>query len=252
MHICCTQFSLMLCLPNTRWRQGTLHLVAVSAAMTSSRLYENGITDFLEAGRGSMLAMPATLCSPAAAVPTEKVEATVKEKVGVGNGKDAAVKAPTGTVVARLRPFGGNGSSAKATDGGTSEVRCHRCGKKGHWRIDCTEELCSRCHGRGHAAGVCPTSKKEAVLTASDDDDGYDTVEASAFKAGEIGECGNVSGRKGEGESAWQVGDEAWFCDSRTSTHMTPSADGMINYRVQFETAQCCRLNPHNRRIWRY
>ena len=113
-HTCCTQFSLTLCLPNTRWRQGTLHLVTVSAAMTSSRLYEVGITDFLEAGRrGPMMAMPAMLCSPAAArvatekgpaaVPTTKVEAAEKEKVDVGNGKDAAVKAPTRTVVARPR-----------------------------------------------------------------------------------------------------------------------------------------------------
>ena len=114
MTTCCTQFSLMLCLPNTRWRQGTLHLVTESAAMTSSRLYENGITDFPEAGkRGPMLAMPAMLCSPAvamvaaekgpAAVPTGKVEAAEKEKVDTGDGKDAAVKAPTGTVVARPR-----------------------------------------------------------------------------------------------------------------------------------------------------
>ena len=72
---------------------------------------------------------------------------------------------------------GGDGSSAKAADGGTSEVRCHRCGKKGHWRIDCTEEQCSRCHGRRHATDVCPTSKEEAVLAASDDDDNCDTVE---------------------------------------------------------------------------
>ena len=36
--------------------------------------------------------------------------------------------------------------------------------------------------------------------------------------------------KKGEGESAWQVGDEAWLCDSGASTHMTPSAYGMINY----------------------
>ena len=77
---------------------------------------------------------------------------------------------------------GGDGSSAKAADGGTSEVSCHRCGKKGHWRIDCTEELCSRCHGRGQAAGVCPTSEEEAVLTASDDDSGDDTVQASASR----------------------------------------------------------------------
>ena len=77
-------------------------------------------------------------------------------------------------------------------------MRCYRCGKKGHWRVDCTEELCSRCHGRGHAADVRPSSKKEAVLAASnddDDDDGDDdddTVKASAFTAGEAGECSDV------------------------------------------------------------
>ena len=36
--------------------------------------------------------------------------------------------------------------------------------------------------------------------------------------------------------SAWQVGDEAWRCDSGESTSMTPSADGMINYKE-------CNLN---------
>ena len=117
-------------------------------------------------------------------------------------------------------------------------MRCYRCGKKGHLRVECTEKLCSRCHGRGHAADVCPTSK-EAVLAASDDDDDYDTVEASAFKAGETGDCSDVLGKKGEGESASQVGDEAWLCDSGASTHMAPSADGMINYRVQYETVHC-------------
>ena len=126
---------------------------------------------------------------------------------------------------------GGDGSSAEAAEGGTSEVRCHRCGKKGYWRVDCTEKLCSRCHGRGHAADVCPTPKDGAVLAASDDNVVDDTVEASAFKVGEAGECSDVLGRKGEGESAWQVGDEAWLCDSRASTHMTPSADGMIKFK---------------------
>ena len=63
-----------------------------------------------------MLAMPAMLWSPAAAmvatekgpaaVPTGKVEAAVKEKVDVGDGKDAAEKAPTRTVVARSRLLG--------------------------------------------------------------------------------------------------------------------------------------------------
>ena len=69
------------------------------------------------------------------------------------------------------------------------------------------------------------------MLATSDDDDDSDAVEDSAFKARETGKCSNVSGKKGEGESAWQVGDEAWLCNSGASTHMTPSADGMINCR---------------------
>ena len=44
-----------------------------------------------------------TMFSKAAAVLTEKVEAAVKEKVNIGDGKDAAIKAPTRTVVARPR-----------------------------------------------------------------------------------------------------------------------------------------------------
>ena len=68
------------------------------------------------------------------------------------------------------------------------------------------------------------------MLAASDGDDDYDMVEASAPKAGETGECSHVLGKKGKGGSAWQVGDEARLCDSGASTHMTPSADGMINY----------------------
>ena len=142
--------------------------MTVSAAMTSPRLYENDITDFLEAGkRGPMLVMPAMLCLPAAAmvatekgpaaVPTGKVEAAEKEKCGrrgrQGRGDKGTNEDGGGSAAAA----GGDGSSAKAADGGTSEVRCHGCSKKGHWRIDCTEELCSRCHGRGHADNVCPT-----------------------------------------------------------------------------------------------
>ena len=69
------------------------------------------------------------------------------------------------------------------------------------------------------------------MLAASDDDDDYNTVEASAFKARETGKCKCVSGKKGEGESPWQEGGEAWLCDSGASTDMTPSADCMINYR---------------------
>ena len=64
-------------------------------------------------------------------------------------------------------------------------------------------------------------------------DDGGDdgTVQAPAFKAEEIGECGDGLGRMGEGELAWNVGDEVWIGDSGASTHMTHSADFIINYR---------------------
>ena len=69
------------------------------------------------------------------------------------------------------------------------------------------------------------------MLVVSNDDGDDGTVQASAFNAEEAGECSDGLGRIGEGESAWQVGGEAWLCDSGMSTQMTPSADCMINYR---------------------
>ena len=68
------------------------------------------------------------------------------------------------------------------------------------------------------------------MLAVSDDDHPYDTVEASALKAGEAGECNDVLGRKGEGETAWHIGDEAWLCNRGVSTYMTPSANCITNY----------------------
>ena len=191
------------------------------------------------AGKAAAATMAAGKAAEAAA--TEEVDVGGKHVRGgkgtneVGGGSAAAA--------------GGDGSSARAAEGSTAEARCYRCGKKGHWRADCTEELCnrcqgrtanvcpasaekrcSRCNGRGHAADICPSPKDEAVLAMSNDDDDDGTVQASAFKAEETGECSYVLGRMGEGESAWQV-DDAWLCDSGASTHMTPSADCMINYR---------------------
>ena len=94
--------------------------MTVSAAMTSSRLYESGTTNFLETGgRGPTLAMLVMLCSPAAvaaAVATGKVEAAAKKKVDVGGSKDEAVKAPTRTVVARPRLPAAMAAAPKSRD----------------------------------------------------------------------------------------------------------------------------------------
>jgi len=130
---------------------------------------------------------------------------------------------------------GGNGSSAKATEGSTFIGKCFKCGKKGHRIANCREKRCSGCNGMGHAADVCPAPEAEAVLSMASEvgtrDVDIGTAQASAFKVEETGKCSDGLGRMGEGESAWQVGDEAWICDSGASTHMTPSADCMLNYR---------------------
>ena len=219
-----------------------MHLVTGSAAMTSPRLYETASPTFWKQEREVQGHACHAMFAGGGDGGHGKGASGGAHGTGGGRGKGKGGRRGRqgrggkginedggGSATAA----GGDGSSAKAAVGGTSETRCHRCGKKDHWRIDRTEELCSRCHGRGHAADVCPTSKEEAVLAASDDDADNNIADGSAFKAGEPGERSKVSDRKkrGEGGSAWQVGDEAWLCDSGASTHMTPSADGMINYR---------------------
>ena len=122
------------------------------------KAYDNGITDFLEAGRrGPMLAMPAMLiCRRRRWWPQKRGRRRCrrrrwrprKRKGGrrgrQGRGGESTNEDGGGSAAAA----GGDSSSAKAADGGTSEVRCHKCGKKDHWTIDCTEELCSKDHGR--------------------------------------------------------------------------------------------------------
>ena len=116
-----------------------------------------------------------------------------QERGGKGTDEDGGGSASTA---------GGDGSSTKAAEGSTSEVRYYRWGKKDHWRADCTEELCSQCHGQGHAADVCPSSKKQAVLPASKGDGDSDTAEALAFKAEKMAVEGNDGlGKMGEWES---------------------------------------------------
>ena len=48
------------------------------------------------------------------------------------------------------------------------------------------------------------------MQTVLNDDGDDSTVQASAFKAEETGECSGDLGKMGEGESAWQVGDDIW------------------------------------------
>ena len=79
------------------------------------------------------------------------------------------------------------------------------------------------------------------------DNDG--TVQATAFKAVEPGECGDRFDRMGDGELAWQVGDEAWASDSVASTGMTPSVDHIIR-TIYAQTAHRRRHNVRSRLIW--
>ena len=66
------------------------------------------------------------------------------------------------------------------------------------------------------------------MSSSRNDDQEESTVQASAFKAEETGECSDVSG---EEELAWQVDDMARICHSGASTHVSSSADCVINYR---------------------
>ena len=110
-----------------------------------------------------------------------------------------------------------------------------------------------RCNGRGHATDVCPSLNEEAELEVSIEDDDDGTVEVSAFKAKEAGECSDVSGRMGERESAWQVVDKARLCDSGAFTHMTPAADCKTYFREYIIKITHHRWhNPHHRRVWLY
>ena len=86
---------------------------------------------------------------------------------GRGNGRSGRQghegrggKTPTKSVVARSPLPVAKAAAPKDTKGSNPEARCYRRGKKGQWKADCTEELCSRCQGRGHALGVPASAEK--------------------------------------------------------------------------------------------
>ena len=144
--------------------------------------------------------------------------AAAKEKVDVGDGKHDEAKAPTRSAVARPRLPVALAAAPKPPKVVPPRRDATGVARRAIWKADCTEELCSRCqgrgraadvcpasaekrcsrcNGRGHAADVCPSSNEEAVLAVSSDDGDEDTVQASAFKTEEAGEYGDVLGRMG-------------------------------------------------------
>ena len=185
-----------------------MHLVTVSATVTLSRLSESGTTDFSENKKKDSNAGHAShVMFTGGGGGGRRKGGGGAHGIGGGRGKGKGGrrgqqgrggKSTDEGVGGSVAAAGGVDSSAKTAEGGTSEERGYRRGKKDHWRVDCTEELCSRCYGRGHAPDVCRRSKKDAVLAVSYNDDGDNTVGASTFKVGETGECSDVFGGKGE------------------------------------------------------
>ena len=57
------------------------------------------------------------------------------------------------------------------------------------------------------------------------------TAQASAFKTKVTGEHGDVFGKMGDRELAWQLGDEARVCVRDASTRTAPSANHMVHCR---------------------
>ena len=152
------------------------------------------------AGKAAAATMAAGKAAEAAA--TEEVDVGGKHVRGgkgtneVGGGSTAAA--------------GGDSSSAKAAEGSTPEARCYRCGKKGHWRADCTE-LCSRCQGRGHTADVWPVSAEKRCNRCK----GL-LIYAPRRRRKLCLRCRTTI---------------VMMVRSRASIHMTPSAMCMISYR---------------------
>ena len=149
---------------------------------------------------------------------------------------NGAVKAPTKTVVARpaIEATPRTAAAPKPMKEMPARGGVFHVWIKGPSGLQfCTVKLCSRCHGRGKTAALCPTANGNAVLAVmrqvgegldivSDDSDD-DALQVSAFKTEETVKCDGAVRKMGGGELAWQVGDEAWIFDSGASTHMTPS-----------------------------
>ena len=97
-------------------------------------MYESDITIFLETGRRCRtLGMPCTpAIMPVAAM--GNVEATATEKADVGESTN---EVSGGSAAAA----GGDGSSAKATEGSAPVRGCYRCGKNNRIRANFTERL---------------------------------------------------------------------------------------------------------------
>ena len=60
-------------------------------------------------------------------------------------------------------------------------MTCWRCKATGHYRDNCTAELCDRCGGRGHESSKCGSPEDMVTSLVVVEDPGDVAVETMAF-----------------------------------------------------------------------
>ena len=139
------------------------------------RLFENSLTDFLEARRRDpTLAKQVMLCMLAAARRRRwwrwsgKGGRSGREKGGRRGQHGRGGKGTNEGGGGSASTAGGDGRSAKATSESTSVGKCHTCGKKGYWRSDCTASYAADAKDGGTLPIPAPHPRHIDAVDATD------------------------------------------------------------------------------------